>query len=367
MTEHVPPSQPPPYPGPGGPWVPQQHAVPPAPSVPSVPSVPSGRAFPHPEPTPYHAMLRTWTYAWWKPVVGMLIAGVAFLVVTAAIYIVIAGIFAFFKSGSWIDNFLASADLSTVGPETLLGLNLGLGAMILVSWFIVRVVHGMRPRWLTSVRPRMRWKFFAICLGLSVIALTAQIVVGSLLPSANGAGASGKLNDFTTATALTAVVVLLTTPLQAAGEEYLFRGYLLQAIGSLSRNRWVAIVVTALLFALAHGTQNFPLIFDRLAFGLIAAWLVTKTGGLEAGIALHVLNNFLAFGLALSYGDLSETLNVSEASWWNIVLTVVQSAVYAALVLLVARRMGLQTHTRPPSLRPDVAASGSAGGSLTTA
>ena len=109
-------------------------------------------------------------------------------------------------------------------------------------------------------------------------------------------------------------------------------------------------MVTAALFALAHGTQNFPLFFDRFAFGLIAAWLVTRTGGLEAGIALHVLNNFLAFGLALSYGDLSETLNVSEASWWNILLTVTQSAVYAGLVLVVARQDG------PADPHPDAAA-----------
>ena len=83
--------------------------------------------FPHPEPTPYHRMLRTWTYAPWKPVVGILIVVVGFFVVTAMVYIVIAGIFAAFEGGSWIDNFMASADLSHVGPEVLLGLNLGLG------------------------------------------------------------------------------------------------------------------------------------------------------------------------------------------------------------------------------------------------
>ena len=32
------------------------------------------RSFPHPRPTPYHLMLRTWDYAWWRPVVGVLVA-----------------------------------------------------------------------------------------------------------------------------------------------------------------------------------------------------------------------------------------------------------------------------------------------------
>jgi len=194
----------------------------------------------------------------------------------------------------------------------------------------------------------MRWRFFFVCLGLAVIALLAQLLAGTLVPSSGDGDVAGKLNDFTAGTAAVGLVVLLTTPLQAAGEEYLFRGYLLQAIGSLFRNRWVAIVATATLFALAHGAQNIPLFFDRFAFGLIAGWLVTKTGGLEAGIALHILNNFLAFGIALSFGDLTQTLTVSQVSWWNIVLTLTQSVVYTALVLLVARKMGLQTTTRPP-------------------
>ena len=46
-----------------------------------------------------------------------------------------------------------------------------------------------------------------------------------------------------------------------------------------------------------------PIFFDRFAFGLVAGMLVILTGGLEAGIAMHVLNNWLAFGIALAFGD----------------------------------------------------------------
>ena len=159
----------------------------------------------------------------------------------------------------------------------------------------------------------------------------------------------GAVNDFTTTTVILALIVLLTTPFQAAGEEYVFRGYLMQAIGSLSRSRWLALIVTATLFALAHGVQNFPLFFDRFMFGFIAGWLVIRTGGLEAGIAMHILNNFLAFGYALAFSDLSSTLNVSEVGWENIPLTLTQAGTYAALVLLVARKLDVQRRTEPPA------------------
>ena len=68
----------------------------------------------------------------------------------------------------------------------------------------------------------------------------------------------------------------------------------------------MALLVTSGLFALAHGAQNFPLFFDRFAFGLMAGLTVILVGGLEAGIALHILNNLLAFAVAIAFGDLDE-------------------------------------------------------------
>jgi hypothetical protein len=107
-------------------------------------------------------------------------------------------------------------------------------------------------------------------------------------------------------------------------------------------------VVPAVLFALAHGLgQSWPIFFDRFAFGLVAGTLVILTGGLEAGIAMHVLNNWLAFGLALAYGDMTSALNPTGGTWWSIPVTLTQSLVYLGLAVLVGRRMGLQTTTTP--------------------
>ena len=103
-----------------------------------------------------------------------------------------------------------------------------------------------------------------------------------------------------------------------------------------------------MLFAAAHGAQNFPLFFDRFAFGFIAGWLIIRTGGLEAGIAMHILNNFFALGAALLFGDIGSSLSVSETSWWNIPVTLTQAGVFAVLVVLLAERMHVQRLTRPP-------------------
>jgi membrane protease YdiL (CAAX protease family) len=297
-------------------------------------------------------MLRTWTYAPWKPVVGVLVALVAYLVLASVVLTAVAVLVAGFEPGPFAQDARANLDMGAARPALVLGLNLGIASFIPVTWLLVRYLHGLRPRWLGSVVPRLRRRFLVACLGLAVVALAAQLAVAQVIPHV-GDGAGGSLHPVTGRVAVTAVIVLLTTPLQAAGEEYLFRGYLLQAFGALFANRWVGIGASALLFALAHGVQNPPLFLDRLAFGVLAGYLVVRTGGLEAGIALHILNNILAFGLALAFGDLGSTLTVSTVSWWNIVLTVAQSATYVVLVLAAARRFGLQTRTRPPGTPAD--------------
>jgi membrane protease YdiL (CAAX protease family) len=243
-------------------------------------------------------------------------------------------------------------DLDDPTPLGLAYLNLSLAAAIPLTWFVVRVVHGLRPGWLASVKPRIRWTYLVACIGVSVVALVATLLVSAVVPSqGDGAEISGQLNDFTSTTRDFLIVLVVLTPLQAAGEEYAFRGYLMQAFGGLFRSRWVAVGVSSLLFGLAHGLgQSAPIFFDRFAFGVVAGSLVVLTGGLEAGIAMHVLNNWLAFGLALAFGDMGSTLNPTGGSWWTIPVTLTQSLVYLALAYVVARRMGLTNRTDPAVL-----------------
>ena len=106
-----------------------------------------------------------------------------------------------------------------------------------------------------------------------------------------------------------------------------------------------ALVGTSLLFAFAHGVQNAPLFLDRFTFGLMAGLAVILLGGLEAGIALHILNNVVAFGIAIAYDQVGSALNVTVVSWWQIPVTVVQNGMFLLLVLLIARRLSLSNRT----------------------
>lgn len=318
---------------------------------------------PHPEPRPFDEMLRTWDYAWWRALAGALtlVAGVVFVmpIVLLSVLAVAVGLE---HHHDFLKAFEDAATAKVVTPASMLYLNLVLASAILVSWFNVRVYHRLRPRWLSSVRPGMRWRLFVPYLGVALVALGAQLLMGLVLPD-GGDEPTGHPHHLTGKLVAIGLVILLTTPLQAAGEEYAFRGYLTQAIGSVAgaladsrgarRRAWVrglAIVVPAILFALAHGAQNWPLFGDRLLFGLCAGYVAVRTGGLEAGIVMHAMNNLVAFGVPLFFGDIDSTLQVTDVSWWQLPMSVAQNGIFVVLALWVARRKGVQTRTAPPVL-----------------
>lgn len=301
----------------------------------------------------YHQLHRVGRPGVWRSLVGSLLA----LVLVFALVPLVAGGIAFvvlMAAGNTTAEAGAVLDVTAEAtPAGLALLNIVIALAIPVVWGVTWWLHRLKPRWLSSVGPRLRWRYLLVCLALAVVALVASLIVGLLLPLAPGESPVGDVNEFTDRTRNFLIVILLLTPLQAAGEEYLFRGYLTQAFGSLLWGRRasqaLAVLGPALIFALFHGlSQDAPVFFDRFAFGVVAGILVIRTGGLEAAIAMHVLNNFLAFGLALAFGDLTTALNATGgSSWWMILSTLTQSLVYLALASWVAKAMGL-VNVGPP-------------------
>ena len=96
-------------------------------------------------------------------------------------------------------------------------------------------------------------------------------------------------------------VTLVATALIVAPvvEEVTYRGILQASLAQAFRHRWLAIIVTSLIFAAAHGTVDahaLPVLFVlSLAFG----WAYERTGRLSASIVMHVLFNVANLALAL--------------------------------------------------------------------
>lgn len=211
----------------------------------------------------------------------------------------------------------------------VLAAHAALAVLIPIAIGLVHYTSVVSPRWLISVERRVRWRFLAACFAVATVVfaahVTLMVVFGPLT-----------LHPQPQFWAFFAVIVL-TSPIQALAEEVFFRGYVMQALGALSTSPWPSIVGSALIFAFFHGSQNLPLFVSRFVFGLLAAWLVVHTGGLEAGIAAHVMNNLFAFTLAGLTTGIAAARQMTERTWAGSFVDVIVFALIAGACALLAR------------------------------
>lgn len=334
MQENPEPS-PGPYGAPAGGPVPYPYAYPPPPR--------SSWFVPVPQDARYDQITRTPVNKLWRQLVGTLVLAAAFFVVGATVLI----------AGSLLGLLLgipAPTRPEQISGDPLYGMILLLLSIALVLPFVYGVaalVQRRRPGTLSSVAGRLRWPWLLICLAVALLSMVLAQIAQVVLMVVTGEQTDDIFGWAGWDRFLPAVVViLLLVPFQAATEEYLFRGWLLQAFGAHLRSPSWGIVISSVLFASLHGYQWAGLL-DVFAFGLAMAILTVWTGGLEAAIALHVMNNTVAFGLSAAAGKLEEALDQASVPvpWQSLVGTVVQLGVFSLLVLYLARKRSIATTT----------------------
>ncbi|MFG2356306.1 CPBP family intramembrane glutamic endopeptidase [Streptomyces sp. NPDC048521] len=300
---------------------------------------------PVPEPLPYHRLARLSTrYRWWRPLVGTLVVVVLYVIGVLVLDVVTSAVG---TSRGYPEDADGAVEFGPV-PGTAVDL-LMLAAAIPVVLLAVRWI-GRRPAGtISSVAGRVRWRWLVRCvlMAVPIVVLTTGAML--LLP-ADGEPEPHWAGWSVFGPALAMLVVLV--PLQAAAEEYVFRGWLTQTVGAFLRSPWVAFPPQAVLFAAAHGWGTPWGFADLVVFGAAAGWLTWRTGGREASIGLHTVNNLLAFGLAAAVvGGLDSDETAADAAWDVVALDVVGIVLYTAAVAWWLRRRPLD-RTAPAPLPP---------------
>ncbi|MVA74990.1 CPBP family intramembrane metalloprotease [Auraticoccus sp. F435] len=273
--------------------------VPTVDETPAPPPAPAGPVRPSPlpvGPTEYHHFLRTPRSAWWRGALAVVLTCVLFLVVQVVLLVPLTLVQAL--TGTELLRFQGTTMVLT--PTLLAVTNVSIAAMIPISMLLQRSLFGQPARWLHSVHGRFRWRFAA---RLTAVLLPVWLVYAGLLiwlfPEAAGAGGAAPT---LASTLLMLAVVVVSTPFQAAGEEYAARGLLARSFGSWFASPRLALIAALvgpnLLFMVAHGAGDWTLALYYLFFGLACTVLVWRTGGLEAAVVLHAVNNTTLFGLS---------------------------------------------------------------------
>ena len=220
-------------------------------------------------------------------------------------------------------NFYVQISLVKLGFVTMLaavlyGVFLA-PALAVAAWFQFSMPRCFRlyaPHWLGLVG--------AVLIGVGAWAVGAGFLLRLLPPPPSLAEAMKKvlmLDDRNVSLGLTFFLVAFSP---AVCEEALFRGFILSGLRSLGQ--WPAVGVSALLFAVAHGSVY--RLLPTLFLGLLLGYAVWKTGSLLVGVVIHGINNGMAVWLAKAGGPAAKSLEGAQflpLSW----------TAAAALVLLL--------------------------------
>lgn len=298
--------------------------------------------------TEYHRFLRTPRNAWWKGVVAIVGFVIGYLILNAAFGIAAFG----FDVATGRTTFEAiSSGAIEFTPAVFLATNFGNALSIPLAMLLQWAIWGQPMRWLHSVVGAFRWRLLGrTALIVVPIWIVYMLVSAFAFPQEMGTSGPG---SFTGESVALLVIMLLTTPLQAAGEEYGARGLIMRATGSYLASPVPALIVAtlipSLLFMLAHGAGDPWLNVYYFVFGAAMSILVWRTGGLEAACVVHVVNNMMAFGIVILAG---QEINLDRSAGTGGPFMLVPMAVLAFVTLvlcLLARRRGVQRTYAPSS------------------
>lgn len=279
-------------------------------------------------------------FGWWTPLVAGLLAVAIYAAMLLAVLltVVVVTLVAPEVTAGMLQIGANGVVFDLTDPFAM-AVMLGTIALMLPAYVLASLaVNGRRVGLISSVAGRLRWRWLLLCTAAATGMAIAVTGLSLLLPDEAVGDRVGVVppGDNPQLWA-TFVVILLLVPVQAAAEEYVFRGYLSQAIGRWLWHPVFAILLPVPLFVIGH-------LYDPLgqagvaAFAVVAGWLTWRTGGLEAAIALHVVNNLLAFLLALA--GLSD-VNASDQGPIGLAISVLLIGGSAGVIEVLFRRSGL--------------------------
>lgn len=212
-------------------------------------------------------------------------------------------------------------------------------ALIIGIFFAVLVIH-KRP-FLTIITPNVSvdWKKIGKSFGLFFILVALATVVDYLL---NPTTYLFRLNP--ERFLFFAPVALVLTPIQTTAEELLFRGYLLQSMALLTKNRATLVIASGLLFMGPHlanpemAVGFWPMAFYYFLVGGILTIITLRSNSLEMAIGIHAAINLFA-ALIVNYANSAlETESIFYCTEIEPVFTVVSFGVIALVFYMVMFR-----------------------------
>lgn len=214
--------------------------------------------------------------------------------------ILISGIFIlnfiFYLFTSKEDLDLAYEMMKDIPANWSLIINLVPFAILLILLFVlVKFVHQRSILSLTTSRSKVDWSRIVFS-----FALITTITLVTFAFSYYSDPSQIELQFDPVKFIILFLISIVLFPFQIGLEEYLFRGYFMQQIGILVKNKWFPLLFTSVFFGVAHSANPevaemglITMVF-YIGTGLLLGIMTLMDEGLELALGFHLGNNLLA-------------------------------------------------------------------------
>lgn len=206
-----------------------------------------------------------------------------------------------FKTGATIP-VTEEAIMKVFSPNVTLFLMLLIFVFTMIGIIIVvKYLHKLKMLDVTTSRDKVDWKriFFSFSIwGLFTILSTVIFYYAS--PD------SFVLNFKPKPFFILLIISFTMLPIQTSTEEYIFRGYLMQGLGLLTKTRWFPLIVTSSIFGLMHITNpevekmGYIVMIYYIGTGFFLGIITLMDEGMELGLGFHAANNIFTALLVTS-------------------------------------------------------------------
>ncbi len=159
------------------------------------------------------------------------------------------------------------------------------------------------------------------------------------------------LNNKSFSLIILAIISIVFIPFQAAFEEVLFRGYLMQGFTAILGKRWFPLIMTSILFALLHGLNPevkeygfLTMMPQYILFGLIFGIITILDDGVEAAIGAHTANNAFLCIMVTSKSSALQTAALYEQQrlypWVELVALLAVGLIFIFILKIIFRWKG---------------------------
>lgn len=233
-------------------------------------------------------------HEWWRYLVGFIIIFIASQI--GSIPLIAAVALKIFTEGGDIESLKDPNVVMTVLDSnlTLFLMLLSFAVGLLAVYLVVRFLHKQPFVELTTSRKKTDWG--RVFFGFGLITITTLVVT---LLDYNSNPENYVLQFELVPFIILAAIAIIMIPLQTSFEEYLFRGYLMQGIGVLAKNKWLPLIITSVVFGGLHLANpevdklgNIIMIY-YIGTGFFLGIMTLMDEGMELALGFHAGNNLI--------------------------------------------------------------------------